>query len=148
MSAPEVVMRIRDIMSAKGSDVVVITPEATVADLVALLSEHNLGAVVVAVDGRTVEGIVSERDVVRRLVAGAEVLSSSVADIMTRDVHSCRLDDSVQSLATTMTNKRIRHLPVVEDGELRGIVSIGDVVKSHISDLEFERAQLEGYLSR
>lgn len=140
-------MRIRDILSGKGAEVVVIEPGASVADLVALLAEHNLGAVVVAADGRTVDGIVSERDVVRHLVAGPQVLTASVADIMTPDVHTCRPDDTVQSLAATMTRERIRHLPVVEDGRLSGIVSIGDVVKSHIGELEFERDQLEGYLS-
>ena len=141
-------MRIRDILSAKGFDVVVIDPRASVYELVALLKQHNVGAVVVAADGRTVEGIVTERDVVRRLADGPEVLSAPVSQIMTTEVHSCGPDDSVESLARTMTNERIRHLPVLEDGQLTGIVSIGDVVKSHISELEFEREQLEGYLTR
>lgn len=140
-------MRIRDILTVKGSAVVVIEPQASVRELVALLREHNLGAVVVASDELTVDGIVSERDVVRRLADGPEVLEREVADIMTRDVHTCRPDETVESLAATMTQERIRHLPVLEDGRLCGIVSIGDIVKSHIRDLEFERAQLEGYVS-
>lgn len=140
-------MRIRNIVQAKGSAVFVIGPDATVTDLLAVLSERNLGAVVVSTDGRTIDGIVSERDVVRRLVAGPGVLDLPVGEIMTTGVHVCGLDDLVPATAATMTRERIRHLPVVEDGELRGIVSIGDVVKSHISELEFERAQLEGYLS-
>jgi len=141
-------MRIRDILATKGSAVVVVEPGASVRDLVALLREHNLGAAVVSDDGMTVAGIVSERDVVRRLADGPDVLAAVVADIMTSDVHTCRPEETVESLAATMTEKRIRHLPVVEDGQLCGIVSIGDVVKSHIRDLEFERDQLEGYLTR
>jgi CBS domain-containing protein len=142
-------MRIRDILSAKGFNVVVIDPGATVVDLVALLREHNLGAVVVSADGTTVDGIVTERDVVRQLADGTDFLNSPVADIMSSQVHTCTLADSVESLMETMTNERIRHLPVVDDHmRLGGIVSIGDIVKSHITQLEFERDQLEGYLSR
>jgi CBS domain-containing protein len=141
-------MRIHDILSAKGSDVIHIDPGASVQDLVALLQEHNLGAVVVSTDGTTIEGIVSERDVIRELVGGADFLSSPVSSIMTTDVHTCGREDSVQSLMSQMTDRRIRHLPVVDSrGALTGIVSIGDLVKSQIAQLEFERDQLEGYVS-
>ncbi|GAA3635977.1 CBS domain-containing protein [Microlunatus ginsengisoli] len=140
-------MHIRDILTNKGFDVIVIDPSATVTDLVAILREHNLGAVVVSGNGRSVDGIVTERDVVRRLADGPDFLSEPVSSIMTAVVHTCTLDDSVQSLMQTMTNARIRHIPVVDDdNQLGGIVSIGDVVKSHISEVEFERDQLEGYV--
>lgn len=141
-------MRIREILQAKGSDVIVIAPEATVRDLVALLKEHNLGAVIVSTDGTTMDGIVSERDVVRQLATNVDVLDAPVADVMTQVVHTCRLHDSVDSLMSTMTDHRIRHLPVVDDhGRLCGIVSIGDVVKSTITQLQFERDQLQDYVS-
>jgi CBS domain-containing protein len=140
-------MHIRDILTNKGFDVIVIDPSASVTQLVAMLREHNLGAVVVSRDGRTVDGIVTERDVVRRLADGADFLSAPVSAIMSADVHTCTFDDTVQSLMTTMTNERIRHLPVVDEKQrLGGIVSIGDIVKSHIDQIEFERDQLEGYV--
>lgn len=141
-------MRIRDILQTKGSDVVVIAPESSVRDLVALLKQHNLGAVIVSTDGTTMAGIVSERDVVRRLATDPDVLSTAVADVMTAVVHSCHPEDSVESLMSTMTDHRIRHLPVLDaDGRLCGIVSIGDVVKSTITQLQFERDRLEEYVS-
>jgi CBS domain-containing protein len=141
-------MRIHDILSNKGFDVIHIDPGASVQDLVGLLREHNLGAVVVSANGRTIDGIVSERDVVRRLAEGLEFLSSPVSSIMVADVHTCTPDDSVQDLMAAMTDRRIRHLPVLNrQGELTGLVSIGDLVKSQIAQLEFERDQLEGYVS-
>ena len=142
-------MRISEILSAKGSDVIVIEAAATVADLVALLREHHLGAAVVSPDGATVQGIVSERDVVRRLADGPEILSQPVSSIMTDDVHTCSPTDSIESVMSTMTEQRIRHLPVVDEhGRLNGLVSIGDVVKWTISELKFERDQLEDYVYR
>ena len=142
-------MRIHEILHSKGFDVITISPEALVTDMLTLLKDNNLGAVVVSDDGRRIKGIVTERDVVRKLVDGPDFLDSPVLSIMSSDVLTCKPDDSVQSLMTTMTNRRIRHLPVVdEDGELAGIVSIGDVVKSHITQIEFERDQLEGYVRR
>jgi CBS domain-containing protein len=141
-------MRIYELLRAKGFDVITVRPSTTVTEVVALLKEYNLGAVVVSTDGRQVSGILTERDVVRRLADGADFLDAPVSSIMTSDVHTCRADESVQSLMSSMTELRIRHLPVVDDrGSLAGIVSIGDVVKSHISQLEFERDQLEGYMS-
>jgi CBS domain-containing protein len=142
-------MRIHEILHSKGFDVITIPPEALVTDMLTLLKDNNLGAVVVSDDGRRIRGIVTERDVVRKLVDGPDFLDAPVSSIMSSDVLTCKPDDSVQSLMTTMTNRRIRHLPVVdEDGELAGIVSIGDVVKSHITQIEFERDQLEGYVRR
>ena len=141
-------MRIRDILHTKGSDVVVIAPDSSVRDLVALLREHNLGAVIVSTDGVTMAGIVSERDVVRRLATDTDVLYGPVAAVMTEAVHTCHPEDSVESLMSTMTDHRIRHLPVLDaDGRLSGIISIGDVVKSTITQLQFERDQLQEYVS-
>jgi CBS domain-containing protein len=142
-------MRIREILHTKGYDVITIRPQASVMEMLQLLRDHNLGAVVVSDDGRHIRGIVTERDVVRKLVDGADFLHAPVSDVMTGDVQTCQPGDSVQSLMSTMTNQRIRHLPVVDDhGRLQGIVSIGDVVKSHITQVEFERDQLEGYVTR
>lgn len=139
-------MQLRDILRSKGTDVVTIRPDAAVPDLVRLLGEHRIGAAVVSIDGHNVAGIVSERDVVRHLDAGWE--SRTVAEIMTADVRTAGPAENVHDLARTMTEHRIRHVPVVDDdGGLAGIVSIGDVVKSRIGELEFERNQLEGYIA-
>jgi CBS domain-containing protein len=141
-------MRIHELLRTKGFHVITVRPSATVLEVVELLKEYNLGAVVVSADGREVSGIVTERDVVRRLVDGTDFLEGPVSAIMTSEVQTCTAQDSVRSLMTTMTEQRIRHLPVVDDqGRLTGIVSIGDAVKSHITEIEFERDQLEGYVS-
>ena len=140
-------MRINDVLRSKPSaKVVTITPDATVRELVALLASHNVGALVVSVDGTSVDGIVSERDVVRRLAADEALLEGTVADLMTEAVHRCTPDQPITDLMVLMTDHRIRHVPVVEDGRLVGIISIGDVVKSRIGELEFERDQLDRYL--
>ena len=140
-------MRIQDVIQGKASqDVVTIRPDATVRELIALLAEHNVGALVVSDDGERVAGIVSERDVVRRLHADATVLDTAVSSIMTVDVRTCAREDSLTDLMQTMTEHRIRHVPVVADERLTGIISIGDVVKSRIGELEFERDQLDSYV--
>lgn len=140
-------MRIQDVIQGKGSQAVVtIGPDATVRDLVSLLAEHNVGALVVSEDGESVIGIVSERDVVRRLHDDAAVLDGAVRSIMTADVRTCAGEDSLTDLMQTMTEHRIRHVPVVADGRLTGIISIGDVVKNRIGELEFERDQLDSYV--
>ena len=141
-------MRIQELLRTKGFHVITVRPIATVLEVVELLKEYNLGAVVVSSDGREVSGIVTERDIVRRLLEGTDFLTGPVSEIMTTDVQTCTAQDSVRSLMTIMTEQRIRHLPVVDDhGRLSGIVSIGDAVKSHITEIEFERDQLEGYVS-
>jgi CBS domain-containing protein len=133
--------------NAAGSAVVTIAPDATVTELLAALAAHRIGALVV-IDGGVVVGIVSERDIVRRLNdRGAAVLESRIADIMTAPVLSCRSADSLDSVATTMTERRIRHLPVIDDGRLTGIVTIGDVVSSRMRQLEHDRGQLEHYIT-
>jgi CBS domain-containing protein len=141
-------MRIHELLRTKGFHVITVRPSATVLEVVELLREYNLGAVVVSADGRDVSGIVTERDIVRRLLEGTDFLAGPVSAIMTSEVLTCTAQDSVRSLMTTMTEQRLRHLPVVDDqGRLTGIVSIGDAVKSHITEIEFERDQLEGYVS-
>ena len=140
-------MKINDVVRGKSSqDVVTISPDATVRDLIALLAEHNVGALVVSDDGERVSGIVSERDVVRQLHSDEGVLERQVSQIMTSDVRTCGGDDKLTDLMQTMTEHRIRHVPVVADGRLTGIISIGDVVKNRIGELEFERDQLDSYV--
>lgn len=140
-------MRISDIVRHKGDTVVTVRSDATVKELLSLLAEHQIGAIVVSDDDGAVSGIVSERDVVRHLhSAGAEVLDGPVGSIMTKDVHTCGPDDEVVDLATSMTERRIRHVPVVVDGRLSAIVSIGDVVKSRIDALQAEAEQLRDYI--
>jgi CBS domain-containing protein len=141
-------VRIYELLRRKGFAVITARPSATVLEVIELLKEYNLGAVVLSPDGRQVAGIVTERDIVRKLTEGTEFLEGPVSEIMIANVQTCRAKDSVQSLMEIMTEQRIRHLPVVDDrGSLTGIVSIGDAVKSHITQIEFERDQLEGYVS-
>ena len=140
-------MRIADVLRSKGSEVATVAPGATVSELIATLAERNVGALPV-VDGGRLVGIVSERDVVRRLHAGgAAVLDARVADIMTSEVTTCSPSDGAAELASVMTRGRFRHLPVVVDGRLAGIVSIGDLVKARIDMLESEREQLQSYIA-
>jgi CBS domain-containing protein len=141
-------MRIADLLARKGSAVLTVSPVDPVASLLEVLAERNVGAAVVCEDDR-LAGIVSERDVVRHLHhRGASLLDAPVSEIMTTVVATCRATDDVQTLSRTMTEKRIRHVPVVDDQErLTGIVSIGDVVKSRIDQLEEHRSQLEAYIS-
>jgi CBS domain-containing protein len=140
-------MKITDVMRGKAShDVITISPEASVRELLALLAEHNIGAVIVSGDGTGVDGIVSERDVVRKLNENDSVLDAPVQQIMTSVVQTCEPGHDVDALMSQMTEHRIRHVPVMDDGELVGVISIGDVVKSRITELEFERDQLDHYV--
>ena len=140
-------MKIEDVVRQKGTDVVTIDPAATVKQLIDLLAEYNIGAVVVSVDGRHIDGIVSERDVVRHLASdGTGIVDTPVSAIMTAEVKTCDPSDRIEDTAHTMTYARIRHLPVVVDGELKAVVSIGDVVKYRIDQLTDERNHLLGYL--
>jgi CBS domain-containing protein len=144
-------LKISDILRHKNATsraaVVTIAPSDTVSELVAALAEHNVGALI-AVDGDRVVGIVSERDVVRRIAEqGPAVLDAAVESIMTTSVVSCSSGDAVDSIAETMTERRIRHMPVIDDNELVGVISIGDVVSSRIRQLETDRGQLEQYIS-
>lgn len=140
-------MRISEVLHSKSTtEVVTISPDATVRELVALLAEHNIGALIVSSDGTSVDGIVSERDVVRRLNEEDNVLDGSVSAIMTSGVETAEPDSTLEDLMKTMTDRRIRHVPVLSQGTLTGIISIGDVVKHRIGQLEFERDQLDNYL--
>jgi CBS domain-containing protein len=140
-------MRIQEVIGAKASqDVVTIAPDATVRDLLRLLAEHNVGALIVSEDGSTVDGIVSERDVVRRLVESDDVLDGKVSAIMTVEVATAEPSTSREEMRALMTERRIRHVPVVTDGALTGIISIGDVVKAAMDQLRFERDQLDSYV--
>ena len=140
-------MKIQDVIRTKGStEVVTIAPDASVADLVALLSERNIGAVVVSVDGVHIQGIVSERDIVRRLHSDEATLEAPVSAIMTATVRTCEPDQGLEDLMVLMTEHRVRHVPVVRDGRLTGVVSIGDIVKNRMAELEFERDQLDSYV--
>jgi len=141
-------MRISQVLRAKGSAVATIEPTATVRELLVELAEHNVGALVVL--GRDgLAGIVSERDVVRRLPErGAALLDDPVSEIMTQAVTTCTPQDTVDALTVLMTERRIRHVPVIADGQLCGIVSIGDIVKSRITQLELNQRQLQDYITQ
>lgn len=140
-------MRVRDVLTAKGSNAVfTISPDATVNELLDVLAEHNIGALVVSSDGRSMAGIVSERDVVRKLRGMESPRTATVAQIMTTDVQVCTPEDSFGSLMTTMTERRVRHIPVIENEEVVGVLSIGDAVKFRMDQLEFERDQLTSYV--
>jgi CBS domain-containing protein len=140
-------MRISEVLAAKADQqVATIRADTSVRELLGVLAEHNIGAVVVSRDGSSVDGIVSERDVVRRLQQDESVLDAPVSTIMSHDVATCESTQSVDELMMLMTARRFRHVPVVKDGALTGIVSIGDIVKSRISELEFERDQLDSYV--
>ncbi len=141
-------MLVRDVLAAKGTAVATIAPTATVTELVAALAEHGIGALVVSGDGSSIDGIVSERDVARGLhTRGADLLARPVSEVMTARVRTCRPEESIRDIARVMTDGRFRHLPVLQDGQLAGIVSIGDIVKKRIDELEAEADQLVGYLS-
>ena len=141
-------MRINDILRVKGNRVITVAPEALVSELLAVLAEHRIGAVIVSVDGRGVNGIVSERDVVRALAErGSGILGEPVTAIYTERVRSVPPESSVEDVERLMTEHRFRHVPVVRDGALLGVVSIGDVVKNRIDELQSERMSLEGYIT-
>lgn len=141
-------MRVSDVLRNKGAGVDTLDPGTRIAELLRRLAEHNIGAMVVTgPDG--IAGIVSERDVVRRLTThGADLLDMPVSAIMTTDVASCVPDDSVDKLFGLMTERRIRHVPVIVDGSLVGIVSIGDVVKMRMDELQHSEEQLQAYISQ
>jgi CBS domain-containing protein len=142
-------MRITDVLRRKGDDVVTILPGEPVRTLLDALAEHKVGALVVATADGPVEGIVSERDIVRHLQArGEAVLDQPVGAIMTSPVHTALPETSLDELMVLMTQRRIRHVPVVVDDRLVGIVSIGDVVKHRIEELQSERDQLTAYIQQ
>jgi CBS domain-containing protein len=141
-------MNVQSILTAKGTDVTTVTPDVSLAQAAADLRDRGVGALVVSSDGTTIAGIISERDVVRAIAAhGASALGRTVASAMSTDVITCRAEDSVESLMASMTDRRIRHLPVVDArGALGGIVSIGDIVKQRLGQLESENQALHEYV--
>ena len=141
-------MRVATILGEKGSTVATIHAGATVADAAAELRLRGVGALVVSTDGRTIEGILSERDVVRRLAErGEAALHEKVAGVMTSQVRTCSPSDTSEDLMRIMTEHRMRHLPVVVDGMLAGLVSIGDIVKARVTELESEAKTLHEYIT-
>ena len=141
-------MIVSQILKAKGSDVATIAPDASVAEAAARLANRRIGALVVTRGDGGIAGIISERDIVRALaVTGAGALDGEVGTLMSRSVATCSPGDSLESLMREMTARRVRHLPVVKDGRLAGIVSIGDVVKHRLDELERERAMLVSYVA-
>ena len=142
-------MRIADILRSKGSEVATVTHTTTVTGLLAEMAVHNYGAMVVVGPDGVMVGIVSERDIVHRLHSdGPDLLRMPVTEIMSSVVISCGPGDAVDDLAALMTHNRIRHVPVLDNGRLAGIVSIGDVVKNRLEELGAERQQLEAYITQ
>jgi CBS domain-containing protein len=141
-------MNVETILRTKGRAVATIRPGETIGAAVTQLISRNIGALVVSEDGESVNGIISERDVVHALAnRGADLLSLKVDEVMTRPVVTCDPGDSVEQLMAEMTNRRIRHFPVVQDGRLCGIVSIGDVVKNRLDEVEFEARSLRSFIA-
>lgn len=141
-------MTVHTIISLKGRECVTISPEATLADAARLLTEKRIGAVVVTSFDSFVAGILSERDIVNALAKrGAGALDQSVASTMTREVVTCTEEDTLNDLMKRMTAGRFRHVPVVKDGRLAGIVSIGDVVKQRLAEMERESQALKEYIA-
>lgn len=140
-------MNVKTILSKKGSDVLTVEPTKNVAAAARLLSEHAIGALVVTGADRRIVGIVSERDIVQELAAhGAAALELPLTDVMTRRVVTCSPSDTVSSVMERMTQGKFRHLPVLEQGRLAGIVSIGDVVKHRLQEMESEQSALRDYI--
>ena len=141
-------MRISDVLRVKGTEVVTVPPDTRVRRLLAVLAEHRIGAVVVSHDGTAVDGIASERDIVQALARrGAAVMSEPVTAIYTAEVHTVTPQTPIEDVMRMMTERRVRHAPVVGEGGLQGIVSIGDVVKNRIDELETERTALADYIT-
>ncbi len=141
-------MNIEKILKAKGSYVATVSPEAKITDVIAALESEDTGALVVSVDEKNIEGIISERDVVRGLQSfGAEVLDHPVRDLMTKDVFTCQAGDRVAGIMAAMTEQRIRHVPVVENDKLAGIVSIGDIVKLRLDEVQAEADSMRRYIA-
>ncbi|HEU5272410.1 MAG TPA: CBS domain-containing protein [Xanthobacteraceae bacterium] len=140
-------MTVKEILSHKGSDVVTTDPSASVSEAIKLLAARRIGAVVVTGADRRMVGILSERDIVRALAEkGAQALDMTISEIMTRKVITCGIGETVCELMERMTTGKFRHVPVVEQGRLAGIISIGDVVKSRVQEMEQESAALQDYI--
>ena len=140
-------MIVSQILKTKGTGIVTIAPGSTLREVVELLSTRRIGAVVVSTDGKTARGIVSERDIVRELGrVGPTCLDQTVDKIMTRAIYSCAPGDTTLLVLETMTTRRFRHMPVMEDNEMIGFISIGDVVAARLSELQAEKDALTGMI--
>ena len=141
-------MNVDAILRAKGDTVTLVTPQAPIAEAVAVLRREGIGALVVSRDGVAVDGILSERDIIHGLARmGPQLLDAKVEQLMTRRVFTCTPHDSIADLMAEMTKRRIRHIPVVQDGELAGIISIGDVVKARLDEMEYETSSLRSFIA-
>ena len=141
-------MLIAEVLRRKGNDVATVPPTATISEVLEQLAHHGVGALVVSAEGRTVDGIISERDVVRALAThGRDVVDQPASTVMTSEVVTCSETATIEQLMDEMTERRFRHVPVTEDGRLIGIVSIGDVVNARVRTLETETRQLTNYIS-
>jgi len=140
-------MNVRDMLGQKGDKVATVRPDATIDTALHKLKLEGVGALVVSKDDQTVAGIISERDIVRGLPDhGAALLTMKVSELMTQSVKTCTPDDKIQDIMSEMTRSRFRHLPVIADGKMCGIVSIGDVVKNRLEELETETHVLRDYI--
>lgn len=141
-------MNVATILKEKGRTVATLSPEATLLDVSKKLSIKRIGAVVIVGEGGKVSGIISERDIIRMIAkTGADALNARVGDVMTKDIEHCQESDPVDEVMEAMTKGRFRHLPVMEDGALVGIISIGDVVKNHVAEVEMEVSAMRSYLA-
>lgn len=141
-------MFVRQILNDKGDDIVTTGPSVKIADVVALMAKEHIGAIVVLDENAHIAGIVSERDITRSLAEhGASILAMNAESIMTAEVVTCRPDDGVDKLMRKMTAGRFRHLPVLDKGKIVGIISIGDVVKHRLEELENESNLLQNYIA-
>jgi CBS domain-containing protein len=141
-------MNVKHILERKGNAVATIKTTATIGDAARTLAEARIGAVVVSDDGTTIKGILSERDIVRVIgTEGPQVLTRPVTDAMTANVITCKPDDRINVLMGMMTQRRIRHLPVAENGKMTGLISIGDVVKERMDEIENDAAAMRDYIT-
>jgi CBS domain-containing protein len=141
-------MTVERILKAKGSHTPTVVPDARIADVITALEAEDVGALVVSADGQRIDGIISERDVVRGLQRfGPEVLNHSVCDLMSSDVVTCMADDRIAGVMAVMDDRKIRHLPVVDDGKLAGVVSIRDIIKHRLDEVQAEADAMRSYIA-
>jgi CBS domain-containing protein len=141
-------MNVASILKGKGADIITAKADDAISVVASLLGEHSIGAVLVMGDGQDVQGVISERDIVRGLASsGTGCLNMKASELMTSNVISCAPSDTIDQVMSLMTDKRIRHLPVMEDGILKGFISIGDVVKRRMDEVEQEAAAMRDYIA-